>query len=92
MQDQNQLLRKLNNQAKVRCLTKSTILARREGRVISFKDIIAARAARVEKDIIKGKGKRSRKCKSVALEAGKLDTEAELGLEVARTAKKAIKS
>jgi hypothetical protein len=92
LQDQNQLLRKLNNQAKVRRSTKSNILARGEGRVLSFEDIIAARAARVEKDVIKGKGKRGRKRKSVALEAGEPDAEAEPGPEVARTAKEVIKS
>ncbi|MCJ1321297.1 hypothetical protein MMC15_006641 [Xylographa vitiligo] len=56
-----------------------------------FEDIIAARAARVEKDVIKGKGKRGRKRKSIALEADEPDAEAEPGQEVARTAKEVIK-
>ena len=61
---------------------------------MSFEDIIAAQVARIEKDVIKGKGKRGQKHKSVALETGepnKPDAEAEPGPKVARTAKEVIK-
>jgi len=58
---------------------------------MSFEDIIAARAARIEKDVIKGRGKRGRKCKSVALEVGEPDAEAEPGPEIARTVNEVIK-
>jgi len=69
----------MNNEAKVRRLTKAVVLGQGQGRVISFEDIEAARAARTVKDAIKGKGKRGRKRKSAALEAEEPEP------EVART-------
>jgi hypothetical protein len=73
----------MNNEAKVRRLTKAVVLGQGEGRVMSFEDIEAARAARAVKDAIKGKGKRGRKRKSAALEADEPEAEP----EVARAAK-----
>ena len=77
LENRNQLLTKLNNQAKVRRSTKSVILARGEGKVMSFEDIVAARAARDEKQAIKDKKKRGRKRKNAKLEADEPETEAE---------------
>jgi hypothetical protein len=56
---------------------------------MSFKDIEIAWVARTAKDVIKGKGKRGRKRKSIALEVNELKLEPEL--EVARAAKEVIK-
>ncbi|KUJ06162.1 uncharacterized protein LY89DRAFT_662461 [Mollisia scopiformis] len=61
LEHEKQLLKKINNKAKVRRSTQSTILGKSQGKVISFEDIEAARAARAAKDIVKGKGKRGRK-------------------------------
>jgi len=80
------MLTKMNNEAKVRRSTQSLILGK--AKVMSFKDIEVARAARAAKEVIKGKGKRGRKRKSAALEAD--EPESELELEVARTAKEVI--
>jgi len=49
---------------------------------MSYKDIEEVRVKRTTKEVIKGKGNRSRKRKSTALEVGKL--ELELEPEVAR--------
>lgn len=76
----------MNNEAKVRRSTKSLVLG--QAKVISFKDIEVARVARATKEVIKGKGKRSRKRKSATLEADELETELEP--EVAYTAKEVI--
>jgi hypothetical protein len=54
----------MNNEAKVRRLTKLVVLGK--AKVMGFKDIEAARAARATKEVIKTKGKRGRKRKSVA--------------------------
>jgi hypothetical protein len=86
LQDQNQTLARINNEAKVRRSTRSVVLGK--AKVISFEDIEVARAARAAKDVIKGKGKRGRKRKSTALEADEPETEAEP--EVAHTAKEVI--
>jgi len=91
LQDQNQLLRKLKNQSKVRRSTKSTILAKGEGKVMNFEDIIAARVVRMEKDVIKGKGKHGRKHESIALKANKPNVKVEPEPEVVCIAKKIIK-
>jgi hypothetical protein len=80
------MLIRINNKAKVRRSTRSIVL--RKAKVISFKNIEVAQAARAAKDVIKGKGKRGRKRKSAALKAE--DPEAEA--EVARAAKEAINS
>ncbi|KAF4617948.1 hypothetical protein G7Y89_g15033 [Cudoniella acicularis] len=44
---------------------------------MSFEDIVAARAARATKDVVKGKGKRGRKRKSVLPDEGKLEPDLE---------------
>jgi len=60
---------RINNKAKVRRSTKSVILGK--AKVISYKDIEEVQAKRAAKEVIKGKGNRSRKRKSTTLEAGK---------------------
>ncbi|KAH6672828.1 hypothetical protein B0J14DRAFT_667473 [Halenospora varia] len=67
--DQNQMLTRMNNEAKVRRSTRSVVLGK--AKVMSFEDIKVARAARAAKEAIKGQGKRGRKRKSAALEADK---------------------
>jgi hypothetical protein len=76
------MLTRMNNEAKVRRLTTSLVLG--QAKVMSFKDIEVARAARAAKEVSKGKGKRGRKRKSAALEPDALEP------EVARAAKEAI--
>jgi len=70
--NQNEMLIRMNNEAKVRQLTRSVVLGKTK--VMSFEDIEVARAARVAKEVIKGKGKRSRKRKNAALEADEPET------------------
>ncbi|KAL5344804.1 hypothetical protein ACLOAV_010201 [Pseudogymnoascus australis] len=79
LRDQNQVLTIISNEVKVRRSTGRTVVG--TARVMSYGDIVKARADRAAKDIIKGKGKRGRKRK--ALEAG----EQELEPEVAHAAK-----
>ena len=86
--DQNQLLTKMNNEAKVRRFIRSVVLGK--AKVMSFKDIEVARAARAAKDVIKGKGKRGRKRKSAALEADEPETEPEPEPKVACVTKYTI--
>jgi hypothetical protein len=86
------MLIRMNNKAKVRQSTRLVVL--RKAKVMSFKDIEVARAARAAKEVIKNKGKRGQKRKSATLEAEEPETEAdepELELEVARAAKEVIK-
>ncbi|KAG9235618.1 hypothetical protein BJ875DRAFT_373897, partial [Amylocarpus encephaloides] len=64
LEHEKQLLKKINSEAKVRRSTKLTVLGKGQGKVMSFEDIEAARAARAAKDVVKGKGKRGRKRKS----------------------------
>ncbi|KAH8748016.1 hypothetical protein BGZ57DRAFT_776840, partial [Hyaloscypha finlandica] len=86
LHDQNQILTKMNNEAKVRRSTRSVVLGK--AKVMSFEDIEVARAARAAKDVIKGKGKRGRKRKSAALEADELEAaEPEPEPEAVRAAK-----
>jgi hypothetical protein len=64
-----QFLTTINNEAKVRRSTKSLVLrnAKGEGKVMSYEDLVEARAKRVEKEstqAAKGKKKRGRKRKS----------------------------
>ncbi|KAG9230853.1 hypothetical protein BJ875DRAFT_364727, partial [Amylocarpus encephaloides] len=59
--DQNQMLTRMNNEAKVRKSTKSVVLGK--AKVMSFEDNKLARVARATKDAMKGKGKRGRKRK-----------------------------
>ena len=82
LDERNQLLTKMNNEAKVRRSTKSIVLGR--AKVMSFEDIKVERAARAAK-ATKGKGKRGRKRKSAALEAEEPEAEAEADPEVAPT-------
>jgi hypothetical protein len=91
LHDQNQMLIRMNNEAKVRRSTRSIVLGK--AKVMSFEDIEVARAARAAKEVIKGKGKRGRKRKSAALEAdepGEDEPETEPEPEVARAAKEVI--
>jgi septum formation inhibitor MinC len=67
LEDEKQLLTRMNNEAKVRRSTRSVVLGK--AKVMSFEDIEVARAARAAKEVIKGKGKRGRKRKSAAQEA-----------------------
>ena len=76
LHDQNQMLIRMNNEAKVRRSTKSIILGK--AKVMSFEDIEVARAARAAKEVIKGKGKRGGKRKSAALEADEPEPEPEV--------------
>ena len=71
LHDQKQMLTRMNNEAKVRRSTKAVVLGQGQGRVMSFEDVEASRAARAVKDAIKSKGKHRRKRKSVAIEADK---------------------
>jgi len=59
---------KINDEAKTRRSTKSDILAKGEGLVISYKHLVAKRAARAayEQSKALGKGKRGRKRKGPA--------------------------
>ncbi|KAH8776281.1 hypothetical protein F5883DRAFT_366018, partial [Diaporthe sp. PMI_573] len=61
LHDQNQILTKMNNEAKVYQSTRSVVLGK--AKVMSFEDIEVARAARAAKEVTKGSGKRGRKCK-----------------------------
>ena len=82
LHDQNQLLTRMNNEAKVRRSIKSVVLGR--AKIMSFEDIEVARVTRAAREVIKGKGKRGRKRKSAALEADEQEPEPEPELEVAR--------
>jgi hypothetical protein len=79
-------LTRMNNEAKVRRSTKSIVVG--TAKVMSFEDIEVARAARAAKEVIKGKGKRGRKCKSAAVEADEPEPYSEP--EVARAAEEVI--
>jgi hypothetical protein len=88
LHDRNQMLIRMNNEAKVRRSTRSVVLGK--AKVMSFEDIEVARTARAAKEV-KGKGKRGWKRKSAALEADEPETEPEEAEpEVARAAKEAI--
>jgi len=96
LHDQKQMLTRMNNEAKVRRLTKAVVLGQGQGKVMSFEDIEVARAARAAKEVIKGKGKRGRKRKSTAIEAddpepdAEPDSEPDSEPEVARAADEVI--
>jgi hypothetical protein len=79
---------RINNKAKVRRSTSSVVLGKGKAKVMSFEDIEVARAARAAKEVIKGKGKRGWKRKSVTLETDEPERGAEP--EVARAGKEAI--
>ncbi len=78
------------NEAKVRRSTKALKLG--DAKVMSFEDIVVARAARAVKDA-KVKGKRGRKRKIDALEADEpeVEPEAEPEPDVARAVKEVVK-
>ncbi|KAL2040388.1 hypothetical protein N7G274_006831 [Stereocaulon virgatum] len=70
-QDQNRILPKVNNEAKVRRSTRSVVLGK--AKVMSYEDLEQARAKRAAKEkatVNKGKGKRGRKRKSPTPEEG----------------------
>ncbi|KFY96253.1 hypothetical protein V500_02535 [Pseudogymnoascus sp. VKM F-4518 (FW-2643)] len=89
LEDQQEYLIAISNEAKVRRSTRSTVVGR--AKVMSYEDIEDARAKRTAKELLKSKGRRCRKRKSAALEAGELELELEPEPEVARSAKEAIK-
>jgi hypothetical protein len=69
-EDRIKFLTTINNEAKVRRSTRSLVLGK--AKVMSYEDLVEARAKRVVKDAAraaKGKGKRGRKRKSGTLEA-----------------------
>jgi hypothetical protein len=75
-EDRIRFLTTINNEAKVRRSTKSLVLGK--AKVMSYEDLVEARAKRVVKDATraaKGKGKRGRKRKSAALEADEPEPE-----------------
>jgi hypothetical protein len=86
LRDEKQKLTRMANEAKVRRLTQALKLG--DAKVMSFEDIVVARAARAVKDA-KVKGKRGRKRKSDALEADEPEPEPEP--EVARAVKEVVK-
>ena len=67
----------MNNETRARRSTKSVVLGKGEGKVMSFEDIEEVRAKRAAKEVIKGRGKRRRKRKSAALEADEPEREPE---------------
>jgi hypothetical protein len=65
--DRIQLLTEINNEAKVRRSARSVVLAnakRGEGKVMSYEELVEARAKYAEKESAKGKKRRGRKPKS----------------------------
>ena len=75
LQDQNQFLFEINNEAKVRRSARSVVLGK--AKVMSFEDLGEARAKRDAKEkAIASKGKRGRKRKSPALEEAEADPSA----------------
>ena len=76
----------MNNETKVRKSTKPVVLGKGQGKVMSYEDIEEARATRAAKDVLKTKGKRGRKRKSVVQEPDEPEAEP----EVAYAAKEAI--
>ena len=69
LNEKNQLMMKVNNEAKVRRSTRSVVLGK--AKVMSYEDIEEARNKRAAKDATKGKGKRGRKRKNATSEKGK---------------------
>ncbi|KAG4438640.1 hypothetical protein IFR05_005884 [Cadophora sp. M221] len=75
LNNRNQFLTEANNEAKVRRSTKPIVLGKGKAKVISFKDLEVARAARAAKDAIKSKEKRGRKRKNTEPEASGAELE-----------------
>ena len=80
LDERNQFLTKINNEAKVRPSTKSVVLGKGKAKVMSFEDIEEARATRAAKDATKVRGKRGRKRKSAAQQADEPEPEPEVAL------------
>jgi hypothetical protein len=78
LNERNSVLTSMNNEAKVRRSTKSVVLGKGKGKVMSYEDIEEARATRIAKDAMKGKGKRGRKRKSAVQEADEPEPEQEV--------------
>jgi hypothetical protein len=87
LDERNSFLTSINNEAKVRRSTKSVVLGKGKGKVMSYEDIVEARAKRAAKDAMKGKGKRGRKRRNTGSEADEPEAEAEAEPEVAHTSK-----
>jgi hypothetical protein len=71
LQDHNQLLYRINNEAKVRRATRSVVLGKGKAKVMSYEDLEEARAKRAAKDKAtaeKGKAKHVRKRKGAEQE------------------------
>jgi len=81
-------LTEVNNEAKVRRLTKPVVLGKGKAKVMSFEDLEVARAARVAKDAVKSKGKRGRKRKNTEPETSEAELELEVEVEVVSSTKK----
>ena len=81
------LLASINDEAKTRRSTKSVVLGKGQGKVMSFEDIEEAQRKRAEKDATKGRGKRGRKRKGTVVEADEPDTEAEVEPQAAPATK-----
>ncbi|KFY97081.1 hypothetical protein V500_02209 [Pseudogymnoascus sp. VKM F-4518 (FW-2643)] len=77
LNSRNQVLTEANNEAKVRRSTRSVVLGKGKGKVMSFEDIEVARA-RAAKDAVKSKGKRGRKRKNTEPEASEAELEPEV--------------
>jgi hypothetical protein len=89
LDEQVQLVTRMNNEAKIRRSTKSVVLGK--AKVMSYEDIEEARTKRAMKDATKGKEKRGRKRKSVVPVMDESDTEVETAEpEVAHAAKEVI--
>ncbi len=78
LDNRNQMLTRMNNEAKVRRSTRLVVLGM--AKVMSYEDIEEARKKRAAKDATKGKGKRGRKRKSAVLEADEEEPEPELAV------------
>ena len=75
LHDHNQLLTRINNEAKARRLTKSVVLGK--AKVMSYEDIEEARAKRAAKEVGKGKRTRGQKRTIAALDADTTQTSSE---------------
>lgn len=89
LQDQNQILTTISNEVKVRQSTRSIVLGK--AKVMSYRDIVEARAKRAAKEIIKSSRKRRQKRKGTALEAGEAEPEPELTRSVRKVIKGKVK-
>jgi hypothetical protein len=91
-EDRIQFLTAINNEAKVRRSTKSLVLGK--AKVMSYEDLVEARAKRVLKEATRaaqGKGRRGRKRKSSALEAEEDSAEEDTAEDIAGSARRGRK-